>query len=94
MNNDIREGKQSDDKYAAIDGKHYWNCWTSNYQPERDGYCIHAFCEEDRTGRALCGVRQIEGGGQSFPNDVPTPSCLKCRRIMIKRGAILTSTPQ
>lgn len=74
--------------YRAADGKHYWNCWTHNYSAARDGYCIHAFCEEDRTGRALCGVRTADGGGLSFPHDDDAPSCLKCRRIMQKRGAI------
>lgn len=57
------------DEYVANDGKHYWNVWTNNYQRERDGYCIHAFCEEDRTGRTLCGVIGQEGGGESFPKD-------------------------
>lgn len=72
----------------AFDGKHYWNCWTRNYQSARDGYCIHAFCEEDRTEKTLCGVVATEGGGQSFPHDENQPSCLKCRRIMFKRGAL------
>lgn len=75
------------DPYVAADGKHYWNCWTTNYQPERDGYCIHAFCEEDLGTRALCGAKISEGGGQSVPRE-EIPSCLKCRRIMIKRGAL------
>ncbi len=78
-------------KYAAPDGKHYWNCWTNNYQAVRDGYCIHVFCEEDRTGRTCCGVIAQQGGGESYPLD-GRPSCLKCRRIMIKRGALLDTT--
>lgn len=86
------EEVSAESKYAALDGKHYWNCWTRNYQPERDGYCIHAFCEEDRTGRTLCGVIANDGGLQSFPHDEDQPSCLKCRAIMIKRKAI-TITP-
>jgi hypothetical protein len=80
-----RDGR---DLYVAPDGKHYWNCWTSNYQPARDGYCIHAFCEEDRSGATLCGVRNtINGGGESFPRN-GAPSCLRCRRTMEKRGAL------
>lgn len=79
------------DKYVAPDGRHYWNCWTSNYRQERDGYCIHAFCEEDRTGRTLCGVRSSDGGGESFPKD-GRPSCTKCRRTMTNRGALLVIT--
>lgn len=75
------------DPYVAADGKHYWNCWTNNYQRSRDGYCIHAFCEEDQTGRMLCGAVGAEGGGESFPKD-GQPSCLKCRRIMDRRGVL------
>lgn len=78
-------GKQD---LRARDGKHYWNGWTSNYQPSRDGYCIHAFCEEDKTGRALCGVTLSQGGFQSFPHDIDRPSCLKCRRVMERRGVL------
>lgn len=75
------------ENYAALDGRHYWNCWTSNYQRHRDGYCIHAFCEEERTGRTLCGVRSSEGGGLSFPKD-GEPSCIRCLGTMTKRGAL------
>lgn len=78
-------GKKDD--WRASDGKHYWNCWTSNYQPERDGYCIHAFCEEDKAGRTLCGVKAENGGGVSFPSE-GKPSCLKCERAMIRRGVL------
>lgn len=74
--------------FQADDGKHYWNCWTRNYQPDRDGYCMHAFCEEDRTGRALCGVKTSDGGGLSYPNELDAPSCRKCRKIMQKRKAL------
>jgi hypothetical protein len=79
----------SADPYVAPDGKHYWNCWTWNYSRREDGYIIHAFCEENKTGRALCGVWSREGGGLSIPNDLRFPSCLRCRRIMEKRGALL-----
>ena len=75
------------DNYVARDGKHYWNCWTRNYQPDRQGYCIHAFCEEDRTGRTLCGVVASQGGGESFPAD-GQPSCYRCARTMRNRGVI------
>lgn len=80
--------KTKADPYKAADGKHYWNCWTNNYQVSRDGYCQHAFCEEDRTGKTLCGVVSREGGGISIPNELDKPSCLKCRAIMLKRGAL------
>jgi len=73
--------------YAAPDGKHYWNCWTNNYRPERDGYIIHVFCEEDRTGRTLCGCLTSDGGGESYPRD-GVPSCRRCKTIMKKRGAL------
>lgn len=76
------------DPYVALDGKHYWNSWTRNYQPDRDGFCQHAFCEEDRTGRTLCGVVSAQGGGLAYPKELDQPSCLKCRRIMVRRGAI------
>lgn len=69
---------------AASDGKHYWNCWTSNYLPREDGYRIHAFCEEDRKGRTLCGVRAQNGGGVSFPHE-GKPSCHRCLKIFNKR---------
>jgi len=78
-------GKKSD--WRALDGKHYWNCWTNNYQLDRDGYCIHAFCEEDKTGRALCGVKTQDGGGVSFPLE-GRPSCIRCERVMKKRGVL------
>lgn len=75
--------------YRAADGKHYWNCWGGRYEWQRDGFCIHVFCEEDKNDKTLCGFRGAsEGGGLSVPNDLDTPSCLKCRRIMQKRGAI------
>lgn len=80
--------KTKPDPYKATDGKHYWNCWTNNYQADRDGYCQHAFCEEDKTGKTLCGVATQGGGGISIPNELDSPSCLKCRRIMEKRGAL------
>lgn len=76
--------------YAAADGKHYWNCWTRNYQPERDGYCIHVFCEEDKSERTLCGVVAADGGGLSCPLEA-VPSCRRCQKIMVKRGALLPS---
>ena len=79
--------RHSLDSYVAPDGKHYWNCWTGNYQASRDGYVIHVFCEEDRTGRMLCGGVAWEGGGESYPRD-GRPSCLKCERIMVRRGAL------
>lgn len=79
----------NNDKYAAKDGKHYWNGWTNNYRVSRDGYCNHAWCEEDsKKGKALCGVKLMEGGGMGIPHELDHPSCLKCRRTMIKRGAI------
>lgn len=81
MNRRLREN------LAALDGKHYWNCWTNNYRPERDGYCIHVFCEEDRTGRTLCGCISSDGGGESYPLE-GMPSCLRCLRIMKSRSAI------
>ncbi len=80
------------DRYKALDGKHYWNCWTRNYQADRDGYAQHAFCEEDRSGRALCGVVAAQGGAQSYPHEIDQPSCLKCCAIMVKRGAIKVAT--
>lgn len=73
--------------YAAHDGKHYWNCWTENYQWRRDGYCIHVFCEEDKTGRTLCGVVASNGGGEAYPRD-GAPSCRKCLSAMQRRGAL------
>lgn len=76
----------------ASDGKHYWNCWTGNYRPEDDGYIIHAFCEEDKTGRALCGVRCQNGGGISFPSE-GKPSCFKCLKIFDSRNAARPLTP-
>ncbi len=79
------------DSYRAPDGLHYWNCWTSNYRRADDGYTIHAFCEEDRTGRALCGVRTAEGGGESFPRD-GWPSCVRCKATMVKRGALVVDS--
>lgn len=79
--------KKKKDPYKAADGKHYWNGWTSNYQPDRDGYCIHAFCEEDRNGTSLCGVVLREGGGESFPMS-GAPSCCRCKATMTKRGAL------
>lgn len=82
-----RKARTRPDRYVAPDGKHYWNCWTSNYQPDRDGYVIHAFCEEDRTGRTLCGVTSSDGGGESFPLD-GQPSCRRCKGTMVKRGAL------
>lgn len=77
---------------AASDGKHYWNCWTSNYRPESDGYIIHAFCEEDKTGRALCGCRCQNGGGVSFPSE-GRPSCFRCQRSMEFRGVLNPTHP-
>jgi hypothetical protein len=76
-------------KYAAADGKHYWNCWTNNYRPAEDGYITHAFCEEDKGPRALCGAKTVEGGGLSIPHDIARPGCIKCHHIMKKRGALL-----
>lgn len=76
------------DEYAALDGNHYWNAWTRNYRWDGDGYIQHAFCQEDRSGRTLCGVVALDGGGLSYPNDLDRPSCMKCRQIMVKRGAI------
>jgi len=85
VNTDV---KTKADPYKASDGKHYWNCWTNNYLASRDGYCQHAFCEEDRTGKTLCGAVSQEGGGISIPNELDKPSCLKCSAIMLKRGAL------
>lgn len=73
--------------FVAKDGKHYWNCWTRNYQPNRDGYCIHAFCAQERTGRTLCGATINETGLESFPSE-GRPSCFRCRKIMKKRGVL------
>ena len=87
MTNTYYGAKPRARQYAARDGRHYWNGWTRNYQWHRDGYCIHAFCEEDKTGRALCGVRLNEGGGMSFPLE-GVPSCLRCHKTMEKRGLI------
>ena len=83
--------KPLNEEYAALDGKHYWNCWGGRYHPERDGYCIHVFCEEDKTPNTLCGFKNAtEGGGLSVPNQLDTPSCLRCRRIMQKRAALIS----
>lgn len=73
---------------AAADGKTYWNCWTSNYRRDVDGYIEHAFCLEERTGKTLCGVPFTEGGMVSIPREMDQPTCLKCERIMRRRGAI------
>lgn len=81
------------DSFVSPDGKHYWNCWTRNYQPSRDGYCQHAFCEEDHSGKTLCGVVSSDGGGMSIPNELSQPSCKKCRNIMQKRGALKPMLP-
>ena len=75
------------DPYVAPDGKHYWNCWTANYRPKEDGFIIHAWCDEDKTGRALCGVKSSDGGGMSFPRE-GIPGCIRCRKTMEKRGAL------
>lgn len=74
--------------YAASDGKHYWNCWTSSYRKDVDGYIEHAFCEEERTGRALCGSKFQDSGLVSIPHELDEPSCLKCAAIMRRRGLI------
>lgn len=84
--------KNSKGSLAAPDGKHYWNVWTSNYRRSDDGYIQHAFCEEDRTGRTLCGRVAMEGGGLSFPHELRRPSCKQCQAVMERRGALLQDT--
>lgn len=82
--------KRADKKFIAADGKNYWNCWTRNYQMDRDGYCIHAFCEQDRTGRTLCGAKINETGLESVPSE-GKPSCHRCTKIMQKRRVMPVS---
>lgn len=74
----------------ALDGKTYWNGWTNNYRPGPDigGYIEHAICEEDRTGKSLCGVRIQDSGLMSIPGEMNQPGCRRCAAIMRKRGAI------
>lgn len=74
--------------YVASDGKHYWNGWTGAYRVQHGTHMTHAFCDEDKTVRSLCGVEIAEGGGLSIPSETK-PGCLKCYRILIKRGITL-----
>lgn len=69
---------------AITDPARYWNCWTRNYQPSRDGYCIHAFDENDASGKTLCGVRPMEGGGLNMAES--HTSCKRCQAVLKKRG--------
>jgi len=69
---------------AITDPTRYWNCWSSNYQPERDGYCIHVFDENSTKGTALCGAPSMEGGGLNLTET--HVSCRRCQASLRKRG--------
>lgn len=69
---------------GITDPTRYWNTWSNNYCPERDGYCIHVFDENEPTGRALCGAPSVEGGGLNLTET--HVSCKRCQSILRKRG--------
>jgi len=76
------------DYLLAADGKHYWNCWTRTYNSSVDGYIEHAFCEEENTGKTLCGCRFEDTGLISIPHELSLPTCLKCRKIMENKNLL------
>lgn len=63
-----------------------WNGWSNNYVRKEDGYIIHMFEEkkENIPRRSLCGVL-IQDSGLMNLNETE-PGCIKCRRILTKRG--------
>lgn len=65
----------------------YFNGWSNNYRPQEDGYRTHAFEDTESSGRAICGVQLMEGGGLEIPTEV-IPGCRRCQRILFKRGVI------
>lgn len=70
---------------------HIWNGWSSNmvYDDGGPGYIVH-MCEEAESGwpeRSLCGVKIRETGALTL--NETEPGCIKCRRILRKRGLIV-----
>lgn len=67
----------------------YFNGWSNNYRAHDDGYRTHALEETASSGRAICGVEIMEGGGMEIPTEV-IPGCRRCQRILFNRGVIKT----
>jgi hypothetical protein len=67
-----------------------WNVW-AYYSRSEDGCIIHAQEEGSATaqkGRAICGTKVSDGGGLNLKEDPWEPSCIRCRKILIKRGLL------
>lgn len=67
-----------------------WNGWSNNYSRKNDGYIIHMWQEEKRKtlkpNRSFCGVVIQDSGLQNL--NETEPGCVKCRRILRKRGLL------
>lgn len=74
---------------------HIWNGWSFTRDRHHDGnpsYIIHMFEEgKGYPTRSLCGVRIAESGLVNL-NEVE-PGCMKCRRILEKRGLLSPRKP-
>lgn len=70
-----------------------WNGWGFRPHRNHDGYIIHAVDDTTERGYcqliALCGFKTVDSGWLNLLDDEWNgPSCMKCRKNLIKRGLI------
>lgn len=68
----------------------FWNAWSANMitvDGERE-YIVHMFEALDGkvNAKTLCGVKWLETGLLTL--NETTPGCIRCRRILRKRGLL------
>ena len=64
----------------------YWNVW-KQWTNGVKGVIIHAQADNDT--KTLCGIVPDEGGGMKIPDETE-PGCKKCRKILVKKGVVLS----